>query len=445
MAENLTDEIKRLSETLASDPDSIVFASLAQLYLRQGMVDEAIKMSQNGLKKHPNYLKGHRVLAEAYFKNGMVHSAKGEYERILELNPEDEEAKSKLDSAFWEKRDTEAPEPSEGLGIEDRAVAASFIEGKIEEPLATPAEVEIVEQVTAPLAQADQDRDSLASFEGDMEDTTPTVEEKEPEMKLEIPAVEAMEPAAGEEGAEEVDLLFGEEKVDFPFEEAEPEEVIGVSEKTDEEFRPAPAEQKLDLSLDDEEEETPLGAPLEDEEIEQALTAGLMLEKHAPRRETPEEKAAVASGLDALIRSFESIRKEHGAPAPPGPTPSEDAVSSLSGLDRALNNLLQKPGVKAALLIDPSGLVVESASNLQIDVEESAALISNVFSSSQKTMETLNLGKVDRVAVERGGTRVYITRAGEYMLMVETDSTMRLGLLMVMAKRTSRTIEELMS
>jgi len=88
--------------------------------------------------------------------------------------------------------------------------------------------------------------------------------------------------------------------------------------------------------------------------------------------------------------------------------------------------------------------VVESASSLKVDVEETAALVSNVFSSSQKTMETLNLGKVDRVAVERGGTRVYITRAGEYMLMVETDSTMRLGLLMVMAKRTSRTIEELM-
>jgi predicted regulator of Ras-like GTPase activity (Roadblock/LC7/MglB family) len=385
----------------------------------------------------------------------MVHSAKGEYEKIMELNPQDDEAKSKLESAFWEKREAEVAEPEEPEKMEDKAVQVSFGEEKIEEPMATPPEVEIEEEPSAATGEP-----SRATFEEAIEESL-TVEDEEAEDEEEevfIPKAEVqenLEPGeeeeepTEEEGAEEVDLLFGEENVDFPFdEETEEDQGFSLEEEVEkEEFRPSVGEQKLDLSVEDEEEEeAPLGTPLQDDEIEQALTAGLMLEKQQPRSDTPEERAAVASGLDALIRSFETIRKEHGAPpAQPAPAPKEEAASSLTALDRTLNDLLQKPGVKAALLIDPSGLVVESASSLRVDVEETAALISNVFSSSQKTMETLNLGKVDRVAVERGGNRVYITRAGDYMLMVETDSTMRLGLLMVMAKKTSRTIEELMS
>jgi predicted regulator of Ras-like GTPase activity (Roadblock/LC7/MglB family)/tetratricopeptide (TPR) repeat protein len=446
MAENVTDEIKRLSEILARDPDSIVFASLAQLYLKQGMVNEAIKMCLSGLKKHPSYVKGHRVLAEAYLKNGMVHSAKGEYEKILELNPLDEEAKSKLESAFWEKREAEIPEPEEAPRPEDKAVEVSFAEGKVEEPMATPPEVEIEEEVSFPAEDA-----AAASLMKALETPSPAEEAETFMPKAEIEEeAEIPEGTAGqhEEGAEEVDLLFGRERAEPSLEPiAEQDAGFPLEEEPErEEFRPMPSEQKLDLSVE-EEEEAPLGTPLQDEEIEKALSAGLMLEKRAPQRESVEERAAVASGLDALIRSFESIRKEHGAPSPqPRPSPEQKAevVSSMSALDRTLNELLQKPGIKAALLIDPSGLVVESASDLQVDVEETAALVSSVFSASQKTMETLNLGKVDRIAVERGGTRVYITRAGEYMLMVESDSTMRLGLLMVMAKRTSRTIEELM-
>ncbi|TET78800.1 tetratricopeptide repeat protein, partial [candidate division TA06 bacterium] len=97
MEESSVDKIRKLSETLAKNPDSLVFASLAGLYLEQQMIGQAIKMCLSGLKYHPNYLNGHRVLAEAYLAKKMVHSAKGEYERILELNPNDEAVRTKLE------------------------------------------------------------------------------------------------------------------------------------------------------------------------------------------------------------------------------------------------------------------------------------------------------------------------------------------------------------
>jgi predicted regulator of Ras-like GTPase activity (Roadblock/LC7/MglB family) len=119
-------------------------------------------------------------------------------------------------------------------------------------------------------------------------------------------------------------------------------------------------------------------------------------------------------------------------------------VSEPPTIDQILGDLLQRPGVISAIIIDAAGLTVGSASNLEIDVEERGAIISAIFSSSQKTMENLNLGKVDRVVFEKGGARVYMTRAGDYILMVETDMTMRLGLLIVSAKKVSQAIEELM-
>ncbi len=463
MAGNITEDIKRLSDTLARDPDSIVFASLAELYLKQGMVDEAIKMSMGGLKKHPNYLKGHRVLAEAYLKNDMVHSAKGEYEKILDLNPDDQEAKDKLASAFWEKPKQEAAPRRAEPRLEDKAVAVSFGEGKVEEPLGTPLEEEIEEEVIPPSEEVIAEEEPLPSLEQTLEEVELELEaenafrkpgEPEEEPAYEEPALSTAElqpEEAPQAGPEEPDQFLleseFEDDFEFPFKDEAPEEPSPLPsqvKEVEEGFVPTPGVRE---QTEKAEPEPPLGSPLADEEIEEALSAGLLLEKHFGKRTTQDDKAAVASGLDALIRSFETIRKEHGAPpAPKRPAVSEEKpVSGLSALDEILNDLLQKPGVKAALLIDSSGLVVESASDLQIDVEETAALISGVFASSQKTMETLNLGKVERIAIEIGGKRVYMTKAGDYTLMVETDNTMRLGLLMVMARKTAHNIQELMT
>jgi predicted regulator of Ras-like GTPase activity (Roadblock/LC7/MglB family)/tetratricopeptide (TPR) repeat protein len=471
MAGNITEDIKRLSDTLARDPDSIVFASLAELYLKQGMIDEAIKMSMSGLKKHPNYLKGHRVLAEAYMTNGMVHSAKGEYEKILELNPDDQEAKDKLASSFWEKQKPGIAPHRPETSLEDKAVAASFGEGKAEEPLATPLEEEIESEVIPPSEEIPTEEEPIPSLEQTLEEVEleleaenafrkpvePVEEEPVPQAAYEEPALSTAElrpeEALGPE-VEEADQFLVESEFDddfdFPFKSEAPEEPSPAPaevQTVEESFVPTPGARE-EIDSPEPEPEPPLGSPLEDEEIEEALSAGLLLEKHfGKQRVTQDEKAAAVSGLDALIRSFETIRKEHGAPPPPKPTAvsPEPTASGLSALDQILNDLLQKSGVKAALLIDSSGLVVESASDLQIDVEETAALISGVFDSSQKTMETLNLGKVDRIAIEIGGKRVYMTKAGDYTLMVETDNTMRLGLLMVLAKKTAHNIQELMT
>jgi len=305
MEESSVDKIRKLSETLAKNPDSLVFASLAGLYLEQQMIGQAIKMCLSGLKYHPNYLNGHRVLAEAYLAKKMVHSAKGEYERILELNPNDEAVRTKLETLTREEEKAKPP-----------AVAL------LEEP-------------------------------------------------------QLVDPALG-----------------------------------------LPPEGKT----------------------EEMIETGLKLEG-AQEEISP---AASTMAMDTIIRGMEAIRKE-GEPSSPAAHPDELEIGGLSTIDQALGDLLQKPGVKATILMEPSGLLVGSASNVQIDIEERAAVVAGLFSSSQKTMASLNLGRVDRIVVERGGSRIYMTRAGEFILVVETETSMKLGLLIVSARRASKTVQQVVT
>lgn len=300
---NSLDRIRKMSEMLAKNPDSLVFASLAGLYVEQEMTDQAIKMCLSGLKFHPNYLNGHRVLAEAYLAKKMVHSAKGEYERILELNPNDEAVRTKLET----------------LSIEEETRPAS------------------------------------------------TIEPREP-----------------------------------PFVEA------------------------------------PLAAPPE-VKTEKMTETGFKDER--PQEEVPEAPSATA--METIIRGMEAIRKE-GEPYSAA-HPEEVKIGGLSTIDQTLGDLLQKPGVRATILMEPSGLLVGSASNVKIDAEETAAFVAAMFSSSQKTMESLNLGRVNRIVVERGGSRLFMTKAGELLLVVETETTMKLGLLIISARKASRVVQQLMT
>src|SRR3990172_7952133 len=65
MAKNeaaLDPEIERLSEKYSKDPNSLVFAYLADAYRRSNLIDEAIDIVKRGLQIHPHYSSAHIVL-----------------------------------------------------------------------------------------------------------------------------------------------------------------------------------------------------------------------------------------------------------------------------------------------------------------------------------------------------------------------------------------------
>ena len=59
--------IKKHEETLARDPNSRVFAQLGELYRKVGMLDYALRVFREGVKRHPTYHLGYLGLAYCYY------------------------------------------------------------------------------------------------------------------------------------------------------------------------------------------------------------------------------------------------------------------------------------------------------------------------------------------------------------------------------------------
>jgi len=64
-SESFWTDIKTLEEQLANSPDSFCFARLADVYLKVGLVDDALHTARRGVAKHPCYLSGQRALSLA--------------------------------------------------------------------------------------------------------------------------------------------------------------------------------------------------------------------------------------------------------------------------------------------------------------------------------------------------------------------------------------------
>ena len=86
----LSPQIDRFRRQLQKNPNSRVFAPLADAYRKEGMIDEAIKICEEGLKKHPDYSSAHVVLGRCYYDNGNFAKAKNEFEITIKLDSQNQ-------------------------------------------------------------------------------------------------------------------------------------------------------------------------------------------------------------------------------------------------------------------------------------------------------------------------------------------------------------------
>jgi tetratricopeptide (TPR) repeat protein len=84
----VTPEMERYRAMIAKDPNSRVFAALAELYRKAGMLDEAVRLCLSGTKAHPKYMSGRVALARAYADKGMLKEAKEEVLTVVSITPD---------------------------------------------------------------------------------------------------------------------------------------------------------------------------------------------------------------------------------------------------------------------------------------------------------------------------------------------------------------------
>lgn len=83
---DIDERINKCTKILDADPNSQIFAALAEALRKKGELDKAFRVCQNGLKIHPSYGPAHVVMAKINLDRGMYDWAMAEANKAAELD-----------------------------------------------------------------------------------------------------------------------------------------------------------------------------------------------------------------------------------------------------------------------------------------------------------------------------------------------------------------------
>ena len=137
-------EVERTTANGKQVADQPVFVRLASAYLKEGLLDEAIRICRAGLALHPGHAGGRTVLACALLEQGSLDDAESEFRRVLEQAPENAPAlrflgeisakRGRVDEARQYYVQTLRLEPDDS-GTQDRLAALAVTrEDRVVEP-----------------------------------------------------------------------------------------------------------------------------------------------------------------------------------------------------------------------------------------------------------------------------------------------------------------------
>lgn len=168
-------DIKNLEEQLANSPDSFCFARLSDVYLKVGLVDDALHVARQGVLKHPGYLSGQRALALACHAKGLSDEARTALHLVVGALPEDVPSQKLLGRLSADAGDPEA-------AIHAFRTALEFAPDDAE----CRTELEYLERPDRETAPDEDDEEIIEDLE--ILDEIDIFEEDQPESDLSFPA-----------------------------------------------------------------------------------------------------------------------------------------------------------------------------------------------------------------------------------------------------------------
>ena len=106
--ESAEDEIRRFEEQFRHQPESLVFARLADAHRKAGDPHRALEVLEEGIRRHTDYLSAHIVRARTYRDLGRSEDAKSAFERVIEIDAQNLVAIQGLAEIAREADDTNA-------------------------------------------------------------------------------------------------------------------------------------------------------------------------------------------------------------------------------------------------------------------------------------------------------------------------------------------------
>lgn len=92
--------VEKYQQLYAQDPNSQVFAPLAEAYRKMGLLNEALEVAREGVKRHPNFAGGRVALARVFYSLEKWEDAAAEFKKVIDLSPENILAHSLLAECY---------------------------------------------------------------------------------------------------------------------------------------------------------------------------------------------------------------------------------------------------------------------------------------------------------------------------------------------------------
>lgn len=202
-------DIDFLSQRLSDNPQSPLFARLADLYLSKNQSSEALKLCETGVQTYSSYATGYVVLGKCYLALNENSKAKLAFTQAMHLSPFNQVARkllSEIVSAADESPESAVGESSAASSPSTEAPPEQQIAaGAIEESIVAPPSVQVpepvVEESSLPTAieepvQEIIQPEQIPTVEATVENNVaaPVIEERVPEI-IEPAAIQTSESA----------------------------------------------------------------------------------------------------------------------------------------------------------------------------------------------------------------------------------------------------------
>ena len=105
--QELLAQIDRYKDIMQKDPNSREFLTLAELYRKLGVAEEATKILRDGLTRHPAYVEARLAMARVYLTQGQVEDATREFEEVIHQDTGNFVAYKLLGEIAMQKQDSE--------------------------------------------------------------------------------------------------------------------------------------------------------------------------------------------------------------------------------------------------------------------------------------------------------------------------------------------------
>jgi tetratricopeptide (TPR) repeat protein len=87
MQPKYVEDISFLEQRIKNNPESMMFARLADRYLDNNQTDKAIELCEQGLEIHPNYASAYYILAKCFASKKEYDEAERRLKRVIKLEP----------------------------------------------------------------------------------------------------------------------------------------------------------------------------------------------------------------------------------------------------------------------------------------------------------------------------------------------------------------------